>query len=762
MNKVKLSVLIGFIAIFGLFAGITPASAQTATPTCNNAIWSATLYGTVTPNGTATQAWFEWGTNTSLSYATPHQTFSVTSSYSQVLTPLAENTTYYWRSVAQNQYGTAYGSILSFPTSTCSAPQNQRPVITLNGSSNININVGQTYTELGASAFDQEDGNITSKISISGFVNSGVAGTYTITYNVSDSQGLAAVPVTRTVTVTSVQNPTPVDGGWSSWSPQDYTCGTSGVQTRTCTNPAPANGGAYCSGASTQSYTNASCGGGYTYPNYQAPVVTIYANPSSVSYNGSSTITWNSQNASYCYGTSGTNGWLGNKGTSGNFYTGALTTTSNFFGISCTNYNGQSGYASTTVNVDSYQQTNNFQPSVTTYSATNVSTSSATLNGFVNGNGLYTTAWFEYSTNANTNFGYTTVKNTYSSGYLSFNAPISGLIANTTYYFRAVAQSSQGTIYGNTLSFNTTNNYASNNNPTVLLFSDQTSIPYNGTTSIRWITTNATSCNASGGSAGWAGSKSIGPGSFFTGSLTGSKTYEMTCSNSYGSASDTTTVNVRGQVLGAATITPTSFVSITSSVDRNQPIVPTIDNTRPKPGDEINYTVSYQNIGNASITGLSLRIDLPLEVDYISSNPNNLVMSGNSLIFNMGTLKANGQGTVTVKTRVRENIPNGTNLNFPATLSYLDPSGNPQSVSANVSAQVWNDKDTTASSLGANAFWSGSFLFGSLLGWFLLLILISIIILLLKNIFGYQVFKKRTVTTVDNSQGTKTTTTTIQ
>jgi len=52
--------------------------------------------------------------------------------------------------------------------------------------------------------------------------------------------------------------PAPVNGGWSSWSACTKACG-GGTQTRTCTNPAPAYGGADCSGSSSQSCNTGAC-----------------------------------------------------------------------------------------------------------------------------------------------------------------------------------------------------------------------------------------------------------------------------------------------------------------------------------------------------------------------------------------------------------------------------------------------------------------------------------------------------------------------
>jgi hypothetical protein len=76
------------------------------------------------------------------------------------------------------------------------------PVITLNGNATINVLIGGTFTDPGATAIDGFGTNISSDIVVAGdAVDVNTAGTYIITYNVSDAAGNAATQVTRTVIV---------------------------------------------------------------------------------------------------------------------------------------------------------------------------------------------------------------------------------------------------------------------------------------------------------------------------------------------------------------------------------------------------------------------------------------------------------------------------------------------------------------------------------------------------------------------------------
>jgi len=77
------------------------------------------------------------------------------------------------------------------------------PVITLLGDATVTLLVGETYNDAGATALDDVDGDLTSDIITVNPVDNSIAGTYIVTYDVSDSSGNVAVQVTRTVKVLS-------------------------------------------------------------------------------------------------------------------------------------------------------------------------------------------------------------------------------------------------------------------------------------------------------------------------------------------------------------------------------------------------------------------------------------------------------------------------------------------------------------------------------------------------------------------------------
>ena len=99
------------------------------------------------------------------------------------------------------------GNAASEVTRTVNVTDTTTPVITLVGDAEITVEVGTTYTDLGATASDNYDGDITADIVTVNNVDTSVIGSYTVTYNVTDSSGNDATEVTRTVNVTDTTAP---------------------------------------------------------------------------------------------------------------------------------------------------------------------------------------------------------------------------------------------------------------------------------------------------------------------------------------------------------------------------------------------------------------------------------------------------------------------------------------------------------------------------------------------------------------------------
>lgn len=151
-------------------------TSSTVAPTDTTAV----LGGTVTPNGAFASYWFEYGPTSSLGNKTVNQT--VGSGYAAISAPayitgLTKDTTYYFRLVGQNQYGTTTGAQYTFQTShgnpppVGSAPTSKtlagsgvsRTTANLNGGVTPNKATTQYWFEYGTTT---SLGNITAFVSV--------------------------------------------------------------------------------------------------------------------------------------------------------------------------------------------------------------------------------------------------------------------------------------------------------------------------------------------------------------------------------------------------------------------------------------------------------------------------------------------------------------------------------------------------------------------------------------------------------------------
>ncbi|MDO8514436.1 MAG: hypothetical protein Q7S50_02750 [bacterium] len=111
--------------------GPTPQPSQAGVPvaTTNSSVapsdTTAVVSGKVTPKGALTMYWYEYGTTPNLGSKTSNQ--GVGSGYASVpapdyITGLTKDTTYYFRLVAENQYGRTAGTAYTFRTTVGNPP----------------------------------------------------------------------------------------------------------------------------------------------------------------------------------------------------------------------------------------------------------------------------------------------------------------------------------------------------------------------------------------------------------------------------------------------------------------------------------------------------------------------------------------------------------------------------------------------------------------------------------------------------------------
>lgn len=82
--------------------------------------------------------------------------------------------------------------LFGFSLSSCKK-DNEPPVITILGDNPISVCIDSEYLDAGATARDNEDGDISSNIETNSNVNTSDVGIYRVTYTVKDEAGNQAV-----------------------------------------------------------------------------------------------------------------------------------------------------------------------------------------------------------------------------------------------------------------------------------------------------------------------------------------------------------------------------------------------------------------------------------------------------------------------------------------------------------------------------------------------------------------------------------------
>jgi hypothetical protein len=408
--------LAAVVAVLATAALVVASSAAAAAPSATTGpvtsvgATTATISGTVNPNGTSTTASFEYGTSTA--YGSQTQSASLGSGTSGVgisasLSGLKPGTTYHYRVVATNSSGTARGADGILTTSsapqavTGSASSITATSATLNGTVNPSSRDTTWYFEYGTSTSygtkttAKDAGSGTSNVSVSAAITGLKSGT---TYHFR----LVAMSDAGTSRGND-QTFVPVA------SPTVTTKAASSIRDTTAT----LNGSVNPLGQSTNAY-------------FEYGTSTSYGAKSAVKSVGS--------------GKSTTNVAIG--------ITGLTPGATYHFRIVAQNPTGSSTGSDQTF-------TTTGPPGIKAAAASSITSSTATLNASLDSRGHTTTWYFDYGTT--TSYGTKSASHSQGSnpGEHNVSFPIGGLNAGTVYHFRLVATNSSGTTAGPDTAFTT-------------------------------------------------------------------------------------------------------------------------------------------------------------------------------------------------------------------------------------------------------------------------------------------------------------------
>lgn len=720
------------------------APSVTTNAATNVAQTSVTLNGVVTPNGSETTSWFEWGTTSS--FGTTIQKGSQGAGTSAVsitagIWNLTQNTTYYFRAVANNAQGTTYGATLSFTTSG-NVSQSTLPTITTNSATSISQNSaaingyvnpnGTTDTvrwfEWGTSAsgLNNQTTHYNHGTNPDGFSTnlSGLAQntTYYFRAVAQNSQGVVQGATLSFVTTNG-------NGGGN----QSQATVTTQSATNIGSDTAILNG--YVDPNGTSDTTRWFEWGANSSSNmyYQ----TTRYNQGSTAGSFSAGVSNLSQNTTYYFRAVAQNA-------QGTVYGNTVTFT---VGNNC--------------NSGSYWNCGNNSSAVSTRNADTAGTY-AVLNGYSdpNGNGD-TVHWFEWGTN--NSLGQSTQYVGQGNFATSFSATVTGLYPGTTYYYRAVARNTAGTVYGSTLSFTTSqqvvNNTGSAPAATTLLATNISAssavlnslvFSSNGQSTNAWFEWGTNGSMTSRTQTYVVGTLPVARYADTINGLVNGQTYyyRVVAENNYG--------RVYGSVLSFVATNPViadnspvvittpapvrtttqSVVVVNRGTGTESLITLTIDGGDESiaVGEKRVYHVVWKNDSAQTLKNVVLRVNFSQSMIVESATRGSYSANDNAVAVDVKTLAPGEQGDTFIFATAGSDLKIGQLLVVTANMVYTTLRGAQGDAIAYVTQRVVDS--TFNNGLSASIFGAGPFLPTTVFGWMLLIILVLALVLIGHYVYG--------------------------
>ena len=190
------------------------------------------------------------------------------------------------------------------------------------------------------------------------------------------------------------------------------------------------------------------------------------------------------------------------------------------------------------------------------------------------------------------------------------------------------------------------------------------------------------------------------------------------------------------QTSGTTTTTTTIIRQGTTVVGTASPIMLKIENRYQsfRVGDNVDYTITYKNISNRTLTHPVLQVILPKGVAFLNSSRGTYSSDTYTVTVSLEDLVSNVEGVVYVQGRVDSIDSGNAQIVTTALLVYTARNG----AQENAMAYVLNNPILTSGfGLGAAALFGSMFGMG-IVGWLLILILILLAILLFRKIYRRQ------------------------